>query len=115
MEPSTSTPSVIRSDALPKGAHVRLTPLRGIGATDMTGRTKPRHGTVACGKKGTIRCIKVDDRDGYYPDMGDTYIDEITHVLVPNPHHPAVPDEWLPFQLTEKHAAAMAKIRAMGF
>lgn len=103
MEPSTSTPSVIRSDALPKGAHVRLTPIRMISR-------EPRHGTVVDGKKGTIRCIKVDDRDGYYPDMGDTYIDEITHV-----EDAANPGNWVPFELTEKHAAAMAKIRTMGF
>lgn len=102
MEPSTSTPSVIRSDALPKGAHVRLTPIRMISR-------EPRHGTVVCGKRGTIRCIQMEGRDGYYSDTGDTYVDEIVEVLCP------ATGSWHPFVLTEKHAAAMAKIRAMGW
>lgn len=112
------TPHVM-SDNLPKGAVVRATGLFGCG---------PREATVYDGKKGVIRCLKIHETNDHFGDIGDTYIDEITHVMHPtekehvvNPMtgltH-AVP-KWLPFVLTDAHARQLKKIRgqmrAMGW
>lgn len=88
----------VQSDALWKGAIVRATGLFGQG---------PREATVACAKRGIIRCLQIHETNGHYPDIGDTYVDEITSVQVDG--------EWLPFVLTGAHRAKLAKIRSAGF
>ena len=119
----------VQSDALWKGAIVRATGLFGQG---------PREATVACAKRGIIRCLQIHETNGHYPDIGDTYVDEITHVKnvdfptqfnrymlgrigtvgaalgIEDPANPA-PIEWLPFVLTDAHRAKLAKIRSAGF
>ena len=92
----------VTSDALVKGMKVRATGLFGRG---------PREATIHDGKKsGVIRCIAIAPTNGHFPDIGDTYIDEITHV-----EHPSRPGVFVPFVLTEKHARQMKKIRAAGW
>lgn len=105
----------VQSDALWKGAEVRAKGLFGCG---------PREATVYDGKKGVIRCLKIHPTNGHFDDIGDTYIDEITHVKNPAWKGDAWDLdtgklEWLPFVLTPKHAEQMKKIRgqmrAMGW
>jgi len=96
-----ATPNCVTSDNLPKGSIVRATGLFGQG---------PREATVFDGKKGIIRCLQIHETNGHYPDIGDTYVDEITHV-----QDPTNPANWLPFVLTDAHRAKLAKIRQAGF
>jgi len=106
-----ATPTCVTSDNLPKDAIVRAKGLFGQG---------PREATVFDGKKGIIRCLQIHETNGHFGDIGDTYIDEITHVK--NPAYKgdawdvdrAIP-EWLPFVLTDAHRAKLAKIRSAGF
>lgn len=98
-----ATPTCVTSDNLPKDAIVRAKGLFGQG---------PREATVFDGKKGIIRCLQIHETNGHFGDIGDTYIDEITHVK--NPVTGEQP-EWLPFVLTDAHRAKLAKIRSAGF
>ena len=55
---------------LKKGIRVVMTPFRLI--SDM-----PRTGVLMDNMKGITRLIHIDETQGYYPDMGSVYIDEI--------------------------------------
>lgn len=103
-----ATPNCVTSDNLPKGSIVRATGLFGQG---------PREATVFDGKKGIIRCLQIHETNGHYPDIGDTYVDEITHVKNPafSIDKPENGPPWLPFVLTDAHRAKLAKIRQAGF
>jgi hypothetical protein len=36
-----------------------------------------RFGTIMDNRRGIRRCVKIEERGGCYPDMGDVYVDEI--------------------------------------
>jgi hypothetical protein len=40
--------------------------------------TGGRMGTIMDNRKGIRRMVKIEERDGFYGDMGDVYVDEIT-------------------------------------
>jgi hypothetical protein len=51
--------------------------------------------------------LHIEESNGHFPDMGDTYVDEITHVEVDG--------AWEPVELSPAHAKKMKTIREMGF
>lgn len=102
----------MRSNELPKGTRVMLTPVAGVSPL-------PRIGVVVDGFKNRIsRCIQLVETNGYHPDVGDTYVDEVTHVMHPDP---AIPGTYNtePLELTPDHQKKMTGVRqalsAMGW
>ena len=87
---------------LKKGDRVRAKGLFGQG---------PRYAVVMDNRKGIGRMLHIEESNGHYPDMGDVYIDEITHVEVDG--------EWQSVELSPAHAKKMKKVRgfetAMGW
>lgn len=79
------------SSELKKGQEIRLSTCR--------------EATVTCGKRGIIREIKIKPVNGWHPDQGDNYIDEIAEVKVNG--------EWEKFELTPAHAKKMKLVREM--
>jgi len=63
----------------------------------------PREAEIVDNKKGVTRCIKVEETNGHFGDIGDTYIDEITHYWKDG--------EWEPIEMTPNHAKQIAQIR----
>lgn len=63
----------------------------------------PRYARIMETKKGIRQMLEIEESNGHYGDMGDTYIDEITHVEIDG--------EWQPVELSPAHAKQMGKIR----
>ena len=57
---------VTTANDLKKGDRVYMTPV-----------SNPRTGVLMDNKKGMIRMVHIDEKNGYFPDMGSVYIDEI--------------------------------------
>lgn len=85
---------------LKAGMRVKLTPLPFISR-------QPRYASIVDNKKGIIRMIHVETRDGYYGDMGSTYVDEIREVDVDG--------AWVPVEISPAHAKQMQRVHASGF
>jgi hypothetical protein len=72
-----------------------------------------RRGTIMDNRKGIRRCVKIEERDGWYGDMGDVYVDEITWFWTSEEEHEVNPD--LPHlrevTVSKAHAKQMGKIR----
>ena len=62
---------------LKKGTKVQMTPINGISGAMRTG-------TLMDSMKGVIRMVKIDEANGYYPDIGSVYVSEILYALYDN-------------------------------
>lgn len=60
-----------------------------------------RLGTIMDNRKGICRCVKIQERDGWFGDMGDVYVWEIQARLAPETDLATV---------TELHSAGMDMI-----
>ena len=62
---------------LKKGMRVQMTPINGISGAMRTG-------TLMDSMKGVTRMVKIDEANGYYPDIGSVYVSEILYALYDN-------------------------------
>jgi len=62
-----------------------------------------RTGEMFDNKKGIIRMVKIDEANGYFPDIGSIYVDEI------------ISADAEPVLLSAANTKAMSNIRSMGF
>ena len=62
---------------LRKGMRVQLTPIPTIS-------NLPRFATVMDNMKGITRMVHIEEKNGYFPDMGSVYVSEIKYVLFPD-------------------------------
>jgi len=60
-----------------KGMRVQLTPIPMIS-------TAPRTATIMDSMKGITRMVHIDEKNGYFADMGSVYVSEIQFVLYDN-------------------------------
>ena len=60
-----------------KGMRVQLTPIPTIS-------NAPRTATVMDNMKGITRMVHIDEKNGYFADMGSVYVSEIEYVLYDN-------------------------------
>jgi len=80
---------------LKKGDRVMMTPV-----------SNPRTGVLVNNKKGITRLVKIDENNGYYPDMGSVYIDEILG------YFDEETGSWKDLKISPAHAKKMETIRA---
>lgn len=57
-----------------KGMKVQLTPLTMIS-------NAPRTGTMMDNMKGITRMVQIDEKNGYFGDIGSVYVSDIEYVL----------------------------------
>ena len=62
---------------LKKGMRIQLTPIPTIS-------NLPRFATVMDNMKGITRMVHIEEKNGYFPDMGSVYVSEIKYVLFPD-------------------------------
>jgi hypothetical protein len=62
-----------------------------------------RTGEMFDNKKGIIRMVKIDEANGYFPDIGSIYADEI------------ISADNVPVELSAANKKRMANVRSMGF
>jgi len=62
---------------LRKGMRVQLTPIPTIS-------NLPRFATVMDNMKGITRMVHIEEKNGYFGDMGSVYVSEIKYVLFPD-------------------------------
>ncbi len=62
---------------LKKGMKVEMTPIEGISSSMRTG-------TVMDNMKVITRMVKIDEANGYYPDIGSVYVSDILYALYDN-------------------------------
>ena len=62
---------------LRKGMRVQLTPIPIIS-------NRPRFATIMDNMKGITRMVHIEEKDGYFADMGSVYVSEIKYVLFPD-------------------------------
>ena len=62
---------------LKKGMKVLMTSIQGISSAMRTG-------TVMDNMKGVTRMVKIDEANGYYPDIGSVYVSDILYALYDN-------------------------------
>ena len=62
---------------LRKGMRVQLTPIHLIS-------NLPRFATIMDNKKGITRMVHIEEKNGYFGDMGSVYVNEIEYVLYDN-------------------------------
>ncbi len=62
---------------LRKGMKVQLTPIPTIS-------NLPRLATVMDNMKGITRMVHIEEKNGYFGDMGSVYVSEIKYVLFPD-------------------------------
>ena len=60
-----------------KGMRVQLTPIPMISSA-------PRTATIMDNMKGITRMVHIDEKNGYFADMGSVYVSEIEYVLYEN-------------------------------
>jgi hypothetical protein len=60
-----------------KGMRVQLTPIPMIS-------NAPRTATIMDNMKGITRMVHIDEKNGYFADMGSVYVSEIKYVLYEN-------------------------------
>ena len=58
---------------LKEGMRVQLTPI-------LTISNKARFGTIMDNMKGITRMVKIEDKNGYYPDIGSVYVLSLIHI-----------------------------------
>ena len=74
---------------LKKDMRVQLTPIPMISHA-------PRTAKVMDNMKGITRMVHIEEKNGYFPDMGSVYVDEIEYVL----YDDDMPE---PVELSEAH------------
>ena len=74
---------------LRKGMRVQLTPIPTIS-------NLPRFATVMDNMKGITRMVHIEEKNGYFGDMGSVYVNEIEYVLFDN-------DMPEPIEVSEAH------------
>lgn len=62
-----------------------------------------RTGEMFDNKKGITRMVKIDEANGYFPDIGSIYVDEI------------ISADNVPVELSAANKKRMANVRSMGF
>ena len=62
---------------LRKGMRVQLTPIPTIS-------NLPRFATIMDNMKGITRMVHIEEKNGYFGDMGSVYVNEIEYVLFPD-------------------------------
>ena len=62
---------------LKKGMRVQLTPIPMISS-------QPRFGKIMDNIKGITRMVHIEEKNGYFADMGSVYVSEIEYVLYDN-------------------------------
>ena len=62
---------------LRKGMRVQLTPIPTISS-------QPRFATIMDNIKGITRIVHIEEKNGYFGDMGSVYVSEIKYVLFPD-------------------------------
>lgn len=69
----------------------------------------PRTGVLLDSKKGITRLVKIDETNGYYPDAGSVYVDEILKYFEDGTGN------WIDLEISPAHAKKLKTIRAFGF
>ena len=62
---------------LRKGMRVQLTPIPTISS-------EPRFATIMDNIKGITRMVHIEEKNGYFGDIGSVYVSEIKYVLFPD-------------------------------
>ena len=62
---------------LRKGMRVQLTPIPTISS-------QPRFATIMDNIKGITRMVHIEEKNGYFGDIGSVYVSEIEYVLFPD-------------------------------
>ena len=62
---------------LKKGMRVQLTPIPVLSS-------EPRFAKIMDNMKGITRMVHIEEKDGYFSDMGSVYVSEIEYVLYDN-------------------------------
>ena len=62
---------------LRKGMRVQLTPIPTISS-------QPRFATIMDNIKGITRMVHIEEKNGYFGDIGSVYVSEIKYVLFPD-------------------------------
>tara|TARA_R100001460_G_scaffold48402_1_gene86385 strand:+ start:4392 stop:4670 length:279 start_codon:yes stop_codon:yes gene_type:complete len=62
---------------LKKGMRVQLTPIPVLSS-------QPRFAKIMDNMKGITRMVHIEEKNGYLPDMGSVYVNEIEYVLYDN-------------------------------
>ena len=62
---------------LRKGMRVQLTPIPTISS-------QPRFATIMDNIKGITRMVHIEEKNGYFGDLGSVYVSEIKYVLFPD-------------------------------
>jgi len=70
-----------------------------------------RMGTICDNRKGIRRCVKIEERDGWFGDMGDVYVDEVLATVDDFPDDPCKLHIKEQVDLSPAHKKQMAKIR----
>ena len=60
-----------------KGMRVQLTPIPTISS-------QPRFATIMDNIKGITRMVHIEEKNGYFGDIGSVYVSEIKYVLFPD-------------------------------
>ena len=89
---------MVTSNDLKKGIKVVMTPVSLISSA-------PRTGVLMDNMKGVTRLVHIEEKNGYFPDMGSVYVDEIVGYLNKET------DKWEKVELSDAHAKKMTKIR----
>ena len=89
---------MMTSNDLKKGIKVVMTPFRLIS-------NAPRTGVLMDNMKGVTRLVHIEEKNGYLPDMGSVYVDEIVG-------YQNKEGKWEEVELSVAHAKKMMKIRA---
>tara|TARA_R100001594_G_scaffold114715_2_gene149521 strand:+ start:3107 stop:3385 length:279 start_codon:yes stop_codon:yes gene_type:complete len=67
----------MKHNDLRKGMRVQLTPIPTIS-------NLPRFATIMDNMKGITRMVHIEEKNGYFGDMGSVYVSEIKYVLYPD-------------------------------
>jgi|TARA_R110000803_G_scaffold33254_2_gene72892 hypothetical protein len=84
---------------LKKGTKVQLTSVPMISNAYRTG-------TLMDSMKGLTRMVKIDEANGYFPDIGSVYVSEILYVLYPDD----IPEE---VTISEAHQKKLKTLQAI--
>jgi|TARA_R100000093_G_C1911403_1_gene62887 hypothetical protein len=90
----------IEHNDLKKGTRVKMTPFYLIS-------NELRSGVLIDNMKGITRLVHIDEENGYFPDMGSVYVDEIIGYFNEET------DRWEAIKLNNKHFKQLEKIRIM--
>jgi len=90
----------IQHNDLKKGTRVKMTPFYLIS-------NELRSGVLIDNMKGITRLVHIDEENGYFPDMGSVYVDEILGYFNEET------DRWEAIKLNNNHWKKLKNIRKM--